>query len=472
MVGLISLPFDDQDERRIQSLGLAYIAADLKANGIESFVFDGCGVDRFSNIEELLNILIELNPTHVGFYVVEHNFKITVNFIKLLKEKINLQIFLGGPQVVFLADEIMHHYEDVDFILVGESEGKLPSIIAHDYTPKGIFYRDNKSIKHTSLECENIELDKLIFPVRQLGDKCLLTREQYNNKNYYMVPISSSRGCPYTCSFCAVPAMVLSQHIKWRFRSATSVCKEIRLIYEEYKDIYIRFIDDNFLVNINRAMEICRGIRKIGDIPFSFSGRVNAILTLTDEQLAEMKNCGLTAIEIGVENFNDNVLERYQKKNTAVEVKKALKKLLKNDIHPAIDFIMFDPWTTVEELQNNYNAIVELGLDAYDPPFLTNRLYPFPGTEFYLNNAIDIKKYFHNPEIEKIYSSMIHYMDKHQKYREYLLKTPSKRYVLQAFLRLPYKVFSILLKDPQCEIDSLSIITAFEKACYCTEKEI
>ena len=268
------------------------------------------------------------------------------------------------------------------------------------------------------------------------------------------------------CTFCAVPAMVASQKVRWRFRSACSVCCEIREIYQEYLDIYVRFIDDNFLVDVGRAMEICREIQKIGDIPFSFSGRVNSILSLTDDQLLEMKKCGLTSIEIGVENFNENILIRYKKNNTVVQIKNALNKLIRNGISPMIDFIMFDPWTTLDELQSNYNVIVELGLDSYDPPFLTNRLYPFPGTVFYSEKLIDMNHYFCNAEIQKIYSSMTRYMRRHKGYRDYLSNSKPKGYVFQAFLRLPYKVFACLIENPDLRLEDIEIIRSFENACY------
>ena len=466
MVYLINLPFENQDERVIQSLGMAYVAADLKANGIEAYIFDGCGVDRFSDIDELLSELLYSQPSHVGFYVVEHNFMATIGFIKRLKEAMNVTVFLGGPQVVFSAKQIIDQYSDIDFIIVGESEGKLPKIITQDYSSNGIFYRQNGTIKQTDPKCDNLELDYLEFPIRKVGTKCLLTRETYNHKDYYIVPISSSRGCPYMCTFCAVPAMVSSQSIKWRFRSASSVCSEIQNIHQEYKDIYIRFIDDNFLVDTARAMEICKGIHSIGEIPFSFSGRVNSILSMTDEQLIEMRECGLTSIEIGVENFNEGVLKRYKKNNTVEQIKNALKKLARTGIKPMIDFIMFDPWTTLEELRVNYQAIVELGLDSFDPPFLNNRLYPYPGTVFYSQKLINMNHYFHNDMVGKIYFTMSRYMLRHKEYRDYLCNTSPKRYIVEAFFRLPYKVFACLIQNPDLRLEEIELIQAFERACY------
>lgn len=466
MVYLVNLPFKSQDERVIQSLGMAYIAADLIANGIEPKIFDGCGVDRFSCIDGLLSELINNNPEYVGFYVVEHNFDETLEFIKRMKQVVNTKVFLGGPQVFFLAEQIIQHCSDIDFIIVGESEGKLSKIIAQDYSSNCLLYRENGEIKQTDSKCDNLELDYLEFPVRRLGKKCLLTRETYDQKDYYVVPISSSRGCPYQCAFCAVPAMVSSQRIKWRFRSAYNVCSEIQTIYQEFEDIYIRFIDDNFLVDTERAMEICKGIRRIGEIPFSFSGRVNSILSITDEQLLEMKECGLTSIEIGVENFNSNVLKRYKKNNTVEQIKNALRKLERTGVKPMIDFIMFDPWTTLEELRVNYQAIVELGLDSFDPPFLTNRLYPYPGTMFYNQKLIDMKAYFMDDKVAKVYSSMSRYMRQHKEYRNYLSKTKPRRYLVEAFFRLPYKVFDCLIKNPNLSLEEMLVIQTFEKKCF------
>lgn len=461
MVFLINLPFKGQDQRKIQSLGMGYLAAELIEQQYEVKIFDGCGVDREAEKTELIEELLLSSPDYIGFYVVEHNYDETISFINHLPTAICADIFLGGPQVAFLARQIMEEQPRIKFILIGESEGKLEKIFNHDFSVNGLVYREGTQIVETPIKCDNRNLNELLFPVREINGKCLLTKENYNSKSYYVVPISSSRGCPYNCSFCSVPAMMKSQAIQWRFRSAESIGNEIRDIYQNNKNLYIRFIDDNFLVNIDRALDICHTIKGIGEIPFSFAGRVNAILSLTESQIVQMKECGVTAIEIGIENFNNHVLLRYKKQNTAAQAIAALEKLIKYNIYPAIDFIMFDPWTTINELKTNYYVIVELGLDSYDPPFLTNRLYPFPGTEYY--KTIDMDHYFINSDVEKVYYKILNFIKIHGEYRKKLLAGTYKKYILQAYLSLPYKVFGILLNNPDISLDSIELIGKFEE---------
>lgn len=466
MIYFINLPFDGQDDRKIQSLGAAYLAAELVEQNMEVRIFDGCGVDREKSRKELYEELIHTKPKYIGFYVIEHNYDITVNFINQLAKVIEAIIFLGGPQVNFLAEHIMEKEKNIDFVLVGESEGKLGRILEGDFSVNGLIYRKDDNIIKNSMLCDNCDLNDLHFPIRKIDNKCFLTKEVYKGKDYYIVPISSSRGCPYKCSFCSVPAMVSNQNIKWRFRSAENIGREIQQIYNVYNRIYVRFIDDNFLVNIDRALCVCEKIRDMGDIPFSFSGRVDKILTLTDEQIEMMKSCGVTAIEVGVENFNEHVLERYRKNVTVAQTKDALRKLLEHGIYPGIDFIMFDPWTTLEDLTNNYQTIVELGLDNYNPPFLTNRLYPFPGSEYYNNKSVDMDNYFIHSDVDKVYRKMIQFMEKYKTYRLYLQNSNDRTFATQIFLRLPYKVFEYLIHNPSVSLDDIKLIEKFEYILY------
>lgn len=462
MVYFINLPFDGQDERTIQSLGAAYLAAELISQNIDVCIFDSCGVDREKNKEELYRELLHNKPDYIGFYVIEHNYEVTMEFINRLSKKLSAIFFLGGPQVNFLADSIMEREKNVDFILVGESEGRISKVINGDYTVNGLLYRKEGKVIKNCMNCENLDLDSLLFPVRELHGKCLLTQEIYRGTQYYVAPVSSSRGCPYNCSFCSVPALVRSQEVRWRFRSAENIEREIQRIHQDYGAVYIRFIDDNFLADIDRAISICKRIKEIGNIPFSFAGRVNSILELTDGQMRLLKECGVTAIEVGVENFNDHVLKRYRKYNTVSQTKSALRKLFEYEIYPGIDFIMFDPWTTMQDLENNYQIIVEMGLDSYSPPFLTNRLYPFPGCEYYNNGAIDMEHYFVREDVNKVYVNMMQFMRKYKKYQLFLQSGNVKNYVIQIYRRLPYKIFGYLLRKPDASLDDIEMIKRFE----------
>lgn len=460
-VYLINLPFDGQDERQIQSLGMAYLAAELVDDNVDVKIFDGCGVDRNVPVLELFNGVKFENPDLIGFYVIEHNYADTIKFINELSPYISSKIFLGGPQVSFLYENIMICEKNIDFILVGESEGKLLRILNGEKQINGLVYREGEKVFINKMECENICLDELSYPIREIDNKCLLTKEKFGEDEDFIVPISTSRGCPYHCTFCTIPALVKNQKIAWRFRSAENILDEIKQVYDKYSNICIRFIDDNFLVDMDRAYEICEGISNIGKIQFSFAARVDSIIALDEKKLEEMRNFGLSSVELGIENFNDSVLERYKKGTTATNNKMAIQKLIAVGIIPGIDFIMFDPWTTRSELEENYKAIVELKLDNYYPNFLTNRLYPFSGCIY--DGVINMKNYFENEDVKKIYDRLVIFNTKYRCYKDYLEEQDLNDFIYHVFCKLPYSMFSLLIKNPDIDLEECSLIKNFEK---------
>jgi Fe-S oxidoreductase len=123
---------------------------------------------------------------------------------------------MGGPHVSFLADEALSH---ADFIIRGEGEKALLKLI------------------------ENIERESNDFS--SIPDFTLV--EGYNFNKLKIYPISTSRGCPYNCTFCAVVPIFGR---KYRFRNEDLVIEEIKNLK---KVEHIFFYDDNFAADKERA---------------------------------------------------------------------------------------------------------------------------------------------------------------------------------------------------------------------------
>jgi radical SAM superfamily enzyme YgiQ (UPF0313 family) len=120
------------------------------------------------------------------------------------------------------------------------------------------------------------------------------------------MPIISSRGCPWACSFCASSDF---WHRKWKMRSAQNVLDEIAHIGQKV----FMFEDDNFVVNKQRALEICDGIKGKG-----YSWQCNSRAeTLVDEELCHaLKAAGCNNVWVGLESFSQPSLDRCNKHTT------------------------------------------------------------------------------------------------------------------------------------------------------------
>lgn len=171
-------------------------------------------------------------------------------------------------------------------------------------------------------------------------------------------------------------------------RSANNVVSEIERLIQEFDVGMFNFVDDNFFgpgsLGQKRVSTIADEIIKRNlDIVFSASGRVNDVLAAGSEILRRLKLAGLSNLFVGIESANDNALQRYNKGTTVKMNKKAIDLLKELGINYSIGFIMFDPYTTIEELLKNVKFLREIGIykkSASTVPYL-NGLAVLPGTD-------------------------------------------------------------------------------------------
>ncbi|MEE9502461.1 MAG: cobalamin-dependent protein [Candidatus Aminicenantaceae bacterium] len=134
-----------------------------------------------------------------------------------------IPVILGGPHVTFLKEEALEH---ADFVIRGEGERPLMAFI--EAWEKGeelssvpnLSYRKNGEAVHNQMDKFVNDLDEIPFP--DLSD---LLNEKRQIAGYTTIPVQTSRGCPYDCSFCSVTGMFGRQY---RFRSTQNIIEELR----------------------------------------------------------------------------------------------------------------------------------------------------------------------------------------------------------------------------------------------------
>jgi radical SAM superfamily enzyme YgiQ (UPF0313 family) len=262
---------------------------------------------------------------------------------------------------------------DVDIIVRGEGENtilELAEKLQHTNRVedvKGIVYRQNGNvINNTEREFINV-LDVLPFADREV----LLNKKTYNSED--MGLMMTSRGCPYTCSYCATSIWKR----KIRYRSIDNVIEEIKLVRGRYGTQQFTFKDDSFTVNRKRIMEFCdRLINENIDINWDCNTRVNLI---DEEMLSRMKRAGCNSIKIGIETGSERILGLINKGTTLSQARIAAKLLRKAGIHWTAYFMIGLPSETKKEIYETLNFLNEL-----KPDFASLSIYePFPGTELF-----------------------------------------------------------------------------------------
>jgi hypothetical protein len=207
----------------------------------------------------------------------------------------------------------------------------------------------------------------------------------------------------------------------------TGICiEEIEEMVSIYGDkFFLHFVDDNFFVNPKRAIEIIEKVhKKFPNLFFSFATRSDQLLK-GKVYLEKLRKCGYVSIELGIENGSQRVLDRFHKNVSVAENLMALDTLRYYDISPAVDYIMFDHQTTIEDLFDNISFLKKGNLWGFYPPLIYSSLYLYPGTrsaeEWVENNgqSISVDKgeacTFVSPCIEKIFSQISEFLPQQRK---------------------------------------------------------
>ena len=138
--------------------------------------------------------IINEKPQVVAFSTYIWNVTKTLEICRIIKEKHNCRIVLGGPEVAYRQKDVLEKYDFIDFVLAGEGEWTFPEFLDNingDLSLiAGLSYRKNGEIITIS-EKEYKDTPPSPF-----------TEEFFQNLNGRISYIETSRGCPYRCAFC------------------------------------------------------------------------------------------------------------------------------------------------------------------------------------------------------------------------------------------------------------------------------
>jgi len=363
-------------------LNLAYLSSTLKNAGHEVLIIDGTAPFKKMTEEEINKKILDFKPHFIGVTLTITFIPFVYDYLKRLS-KLKIPIVAGGPHANCLPEEVLSH--NIDIVAVGEGEETILELAEYFLKKKelkeidGIVFKNEKGVTHFTKPRKLItDLDRISFP-----DFESFPIEHYSgspdpNSNPVFWSVFSSRGCPYNCIFCS------SHNVfgrTYRARSPENVFKEIEQLAEKFGAEAFAFQDDEAFINKKRIIEFCNLVKK-SKYPLRFSARLR-IDSLDEEMLRTMKESGFKRLAFGIESFNDETLEKINKKYNVKKVHEGLDLLRKVDFSPIHfnDMIGF-PWETPEHLQMNLKEIKKIGkkIKIFSA---SNTPVPYPGTELY-----------------------------------------------------------------------------------------
>jgi hypothetical protein len=249
----------------------------------------------------------------------------------------------------------------VDFTIEGQGEGpfrRLVDTVHHGGALSDVpalSYRENGSII-TNPRAPNLPMDSLPwFPYdrldvnRYVGHSYLGTRVLNHNTSF---------GCPFACNFCAVVAL---SNRRWLPESAERVANIVKHLHSNWQINGLEFHDMDFFVREDRTAEFSERITNLG-IRWWGLGRVDTLMSYSDESWTKMQKSGAKMIFMGAESGDDETLKRMNKGGkSGTEMTLALVERMKHyNIVPELSFVLGNPPDPADDIDSTIRFIRKL----------------------------------------------------------------------------------------------------------------
>jgi len=295
--------------------------------------------------------------------------------IQLIKRFYPLsKVVVGGVHATLFSDLLINRLP-VDAIFKGESEFSFADYVLSGGSRSqakglaGITIKDGEKV--VSNDCEFVEdIDSIPQPAFH-HVPWERYRSRFNEWNCHMV---TSRGCPFFCRFCSIPAL---HNGRYRLHSVERVIADIELLRHYRRNVRIMFHDDYFRVSSERTQALCRKIiRKNMGIRWTTRSRVDSVDL---ESLQLMKKSGCEKIFYGVESGSPVILRKMNKEFNPDAVKRAFLLTQKAGIEAVANIIVGFPGEDRHASQETKRLLREIKPDKvyFSPAIL------LPGTALY-----------------------------------------------------------------------------------------
>lgn len=411
------------------SLGILYIAGALREAGFEVEILDCCiGNDRYTLEQSFLRqtplpngmVRVGMSSEDILHEITKYDVigisSIFTPQTRMVEETVKL-ISRAYPEKLIVLGGINARSQMARFfdagahvICISEAEqtiieiGKILRKGSRDFSDlSGVALRHAGLIRVNPMGFIEPDLDKLPIPawdMLQLARYWKIARPHGSGFSFdrppAYAPAMTSRGCPYTCTFCHISKegkdSITGGIGKFRYKSEERVEKEMMCL-KELGIEYVCIEDDSLLAKKKRALDIFKMLIKFG---FKLGG-VNGVnlshlhkkeggrIVPDDEMLETMAEAGFNKLLFPVESGSQRIIDKWASGKISHEnydISTLIKKAEALGINVAGCYLIGYPDETYEELMQTL-ICAKKHMDAGSSYLNFTMVTPFPGTILY-----------------------------------------------------------------------------------------
>ncbi|WP_347062022.1 B12-binding domain-containing radical SAM protein [Hungatella hathewayi] len=312
---------------------------------------------------DILKDIYLRKPDIIGFSCYIWNITWVMELVRDLPSVLpEAEIWLGGPEVSYDAADILEREPNVTGIMMGEGEETFLEVLKHYAEGRRDFFTID------GVACRNEKREVVSQPLKKAADMSAIPfpYEDLHDFEHKIVYYESSRGCPFSCSYC-----LSSLDKSVRFRNLELVKRELDF-FLEHRVPQVKFVDRTFNCSKKHTMEVWRHITEHDNGVTNFHFEISADL-LDEEELELMAQMrpGLIQLEIGVQSTNPDTIREIRRKTDLNRLKSVVERIHGfGNIHCHLDLIAGLPYEGYESFRNSFNEVYGMKPDQLQLGFL------------------------------------------------------------------------------------------------------
>ena len=348
----------------IVAINAKYIHSNLAIYSIRAYC-KKCGINldiaEFTinqKTDSMLKEIYKKKPDFIGFSCYIWNIEFVLKLAGEVKRVLpDVTIWLGGPEVSYDAVNVIADNDFVDGVMIGEGEITFSRVIkayenGDDVSQiPGVAVRGSIKVH----QAEYMNMDDIPFPY-----------ENFKDMEHRIIYYESSRGCPYSCSYC-----LSSVDKRVRFRSMELVKKELK-VFIDANVPQVKFVDRTFNCDRKRTKEIWEFIRDNDNGITNFHFEISADI-ITDEEIELLHSLrpGLVQLEIGVQTTNEKTVQAIRRKMDFEKLSYVVNRIHETgNVHQHLDLIAGLPYEDYASFRNSFNDVYALKPEQLQLGFL------------------------------------------------------------------------------------------------------
>lgn len=295
-------------------------------------------------------------------------------------------IILGGWHPSLLPQQTLEA-PFVDYVVRGQGEDAMLELVQHLQSGAapdliaGIGFKRDGRIHFTP--------ERALRPIAEMPPKAyhLADFDAYERScGRRWAMYTSSLACPFNCAYCTNGGVYGR---KWNALEPEQFVEETVDLSRRYELEMIWVVDDNFLVDLDRARGIAEGlVRERSHFTWSIQATTNLVSRLSLEDMKLLRRAGLRQVCQGVDSGSPTILQAMNKDFQDFDsIYESAARCLEAGIRPSFNIIFAFPGEGPKERRETVAFMLDVCRRFPGAEFWTNIFTPYPGSPIFKRTA-------------------------------------------------------------------------------------